>query len=307
MFGIFKRIKLKKIIAEALSDDKLTDEKYEMLVKDAIAAGLGKYYVEQARTQHFNEKIAPILKSKLNKDIAEALSDNKLTDEEYKTLVKDAIAAGLGKHYVNEIRGTHFHQKIAPILNRIESTHRYSPQDEKEINAISKDLQITTSVNEDSYPIFRALWKQENGIPLSLAPIDAGIVLTKKENCFFSSPCSWQQEKIVRERKGYVGGGLSFRVAKGVRMSVGGAVPVVNEYEAMVPIADGDLYITSKKIVFNGAKRSTSITMGRIIQIETYSDAIEIRKTTGKPDFFFLDEGMPEYATLVINDMLENT
>ena len=246
-------------------------------------------------------------RGKLKKDIAEALSDDKLTDEEYKTLVNDAIAVGLGKDYIDQARGVHFKQKIAPILSRIENARRYSPQDEEEINAISKDLQITTSINDASYPIFRALWNQENGIPLSLTPIDTGIVLTKKENCFFCSPCSWQQEKIVRERQGYVGGGLSFRVAKGVRMSVGGAVPVVNEYEAMVPIADGDLYITSKKIVFNGAKRSTSITMGRIIQIETYSDAIEIRKTTGKPDFFFLDAGVPEYAALVINNILENT
>jgi hypothetical protein len=104
-----------------------------------------------------------------------------------------------------------------------------------------------------------------------------------------------------RERTGYVGGAVSFRVAKGVRFSVGRAVPTYNEYEGLMEVSPGVLYVTSKRLVFRGSKKSASVPFGRLIDYTLYADGIELHKTSGKPDVYLMDSPDPEYIAALIN------
>lgn len=54
----------------------------------------------------------------------------------------------------------------------------------------------------------------------------------------------------------------------------------------MTPLDTGTLYLTNKRLLFNGLKRSASINLSKIIDFKLYSDAIAIEKETGKDQFF---------------------
>jgi hypothetical protein len=56
--------------------------------------------------------------------------------------------------------------------------------------------------------------------------------------------------------------------------------------EEITPLATGTLYVTSKRLLFNGDARNTSVNLSKIVDCHLFSDCLKIDKNTGKPDFF---------------------
>jgi hypothetical protein len=237
---------------------------------------------------------------KFRKELEQAVADGVLTDDEVRYLEQRSEQLGIEQKFVDEVRDSHVQQQVKPILERVKATRRYSPDDEAELNRLAKDLRFEPQFGPE-FIMYRALWELENTGSMSLRPIQTGIILTRGEKCYHSAGASWNQVKRVRERTGYIGGAVSFRVARGVRFSVGRAVPTYNEYEGLMEISPGVLYVTNEKLVFRGSKKSTSIPFGRLIDYSLYADGIELHKTSGKPDVFLMDPPDPEYTAALIN------
>lgn len=244
-------------------------------------------------------------KKEFKKEMIEALKDGVLTKEKSDNLARKAYELDVPKEYLDKLRREDFEKRIKPIVTDIEETRRLSPSNEAELKKIARNLQITSEMGEN-FQMFRDLWKYENEGTFLLRSINVPILLRSREECYFTVPTVWQQNKTITERRGYAGASIGFRVARGVHFSVGRAVPVSKQYEAIQPVSEGEIYITNKKIVFNGEKKSTSITMGRVIQVEIYSDAVEIRKTSGKPDYFMMDGAHAEYFAAIIHKIINN-
>ncbi|MCB9964494.1 MAG: hypothetical protein H6855_00220 [Rhodospirillales bacterium] len=242
-------------------------------------------------------------KHEFKKEMKAALADGVLTDDEARTLERKAEELGISDEYINKLRHEDFAKRIKPIISRIETTHRFSPDDEAELKTMAGDLKIASEFGGE-FQMFRDLWTYENEGRFDLEPIDVPILTGANEECYFEAPAIWRQIKTVSKHRGYVGGSVGFRVAKGVRFSVGRAVPVRDVYEEMQDISGGEIYVTNKKIVFNGSRKSTNVTMGRIVQLELYNDGIEIRKSTGKPDFFKMAGVHAEYLAAIVHNMM---
>jgi hypothetical protein len=60
------------------------------------------------------------------------------------------------------------------------------------------------------------------------------------------------------------------------------------------------LYVTNKRVILEGAARTTSISYRRLIGLQGYVDGIELRKSTGKNDFFQMDTISAEYGIALI-------
>lgn len=226
---------------------------------------------------------------KLNVLLKEKLSDGELSDDEYEELVELSDNLGVTKEQFEELRRKAFSEVIAPLLKAIKNDRRMSPEQEAQLNGMAMSHKITPRFDH-SMLVFRQLWQIENTGRLELHPIDVGgaIRLVKGEECYLSIPAVWKQLKKRRINTGYVGGSVGFRVAKGVTLRVGRAVPTYRETEALETISLGRLFITNKKILFIGEKKSTNITFGRLAGYEVARDAVQINKTSGKPDVFFM-------------------
>lgn len=244
-------------------------------------------------------------KRKFRKELEQAVADGVLTDDEVRYLDQRASHLGIAQEFVNKIHSSHARQQVQPILDRIKTTRRYSPDDEAELNRLARDLRFEAQFGPE-FNMYRGLWELENTGSITLRPISAGIILARGEECYHSAGASWNQVRQVRERTGYVGGAVSFRVAKGVRFSVGRAVPTYNKYEGLMEISSGVLYVTNKKLIFRGSKKSTSVPFGKLIDYALYSDGIELHKTSGKPDVFLMDPPDPEYTAALINAIAQS-
>ena len=73
--------------------------------------------------------------------------------------------------------------------------------------------------------------------------------------------------------------------------------------EQLRPLDAGILFITSKRLLFNGTKKSTSIPLRRVIHFTLYSDAIQIEKDSGR-DEFFKGDGDVELMGLILEAVL---
>ncbi|MDF2765674.1 MAG: hypothetical protein K0S81_2668 [Rhodospirillales bacterium] len=88
---------------------------------------------------------------------------------------------------------------------------------------------------------------------------------------------------------------------KGVSYRVGSVTPQYHSWDGLADIASGALYITNKKLVFNGDHRSSAVNYSRIIGYQLYTDGIEIKKTSGKNDVFEMEGAAAEYTVALVN------
>ncbi len=236
--------------------------------------------------------------------IQDALSDDKLTEDEYGGLLEKAKEFNIDKSIISDLREKHFLEKIKPIKQQILDEAAMSPEQEESIVALAKNLHVSHLFDSD-FILCRTLWKFQNDENFEPTPFDAShwdIILQSGEMAYTYTHAVWEQLKKKKISHGFAGGSLSFRVAKGVRLSVGRAVPISQEYEEMTEIAGGILVVTNKRILLNGDRRNTNITKGRLVSYEVFEDGIEIRKSTGQPDFF----RMGKIDTLFVAAMIQS-
>ncbi len=213
----------------------------------------------------------PFSKKQLyKKEMIMALEDGVLTEQEASDLEKTAEALGIKDSYVEKLRHKDFEGRIKPVIKRIETARRFSPDDERELSAIAEKLQINEEFG-DELKVFRDLWEYENSGTFALRVIDAPILLKGDEECYFQAPAVWAQLKRGEQ----------------------------------TPMSEGSLYVTNKKIVFDGSQQSANITMGRVVQTVLYRNGIEVRKSSGKPDFFEMAEAHAEYVAALIRVIVD--
>ncbi len=129
-----------------------------------------------------------------------------------------------------------------------------------------------------------------------LEPIPCSIRLKRSEICYSEihgvKLRKWRKKKI-----GYAGAGISFKLTKRIRIYTGGG-KVVETMDVLVVDDVGSIYITNKRFIFTGEKRTISLKWDKILDINIYKDSnlIEIIRDSG-PVLVF------EFAT--IRDLFE--
>lgn len=241
---------------------------------------------------------------KFGKAVKKALADKVITDAEMGEIERLQAELGLSEEKATGV----LRKQVLPlaqkltgrVLDRVKQSRRFSPDDEEEIREICRRLKVTPEIDRASLQIYRKLWEVETTGRLEPEPIAADIRLGRGEVCYHCCSAVWMQMKTVREHHGYAGGSIGFRVAKGVTLRFGRAVPITSTRDQLTEIAGGDLYVTNKKLAFIGQPRSTNVTYGRLARWDLWQDAIEVIKNSGKPDVFRLSEADIEYVDALL-------
>ena len=150
------------------------------------------------------------------------------------------------------------------------------------------------------FSIVRSLWEWEHGNPINPEPMAAPILLDRDEACYFAAGAQWKQVKTFKDRIGSSGFSASIRIMEGVSYNVNTSKPEYHTREGLADISDGTLFVTNKRVIFEGASRMTSIPYRRLVSLQAYLDGIELKKTTGKNDFFMTDAMCAEYSMVLI-------
>lgn len=94
----------------------------------------------------------------------------------------------------------------------------------------------------------------------------------------------------VKKRRVYVGGsqGVSFRIAKGVSYRVGAIRGHAETVEEDVVEAEGDLIVTTKRLIFSSLERSFAVALGKIVNVNLYLDGVMVHSDSRQKPYFFL-------------------
>ena len=69
----------------------------------------------------------------------------------------------------------------------------------------------------------------------------------------------------------------------------------------------GTLYITSKRLLFDGSRKSTALPLRRILNFTVYQDGVQIEKDSGKDQFFMLNSFDGELLGAVLEAAIDRS
>lgn len=113
---------------------------------------------------------------------------------------------------------------------------------------------------------------QENkGLP----SINTSIFLDSGETAYLEEPTTLLETRAIRKYSSS-GGGVGFRIAKGVYVGRGGRTGTSESHQEWRAIDKGKVIITNKRIIFDGEQENRSIKIADVLSASISVDAVEL-------------------------------
>lgn len=132
-----------------------------------------------------------------------------------------------------------------------------------------------------------------------LPQVGVGVNLGPGEVCHWTGRASWYEFRKITKRIDYHGVTVSVPIAKGIRYRMGSIAPSAAREDRLVPIDDGVIYVTSKRLFFDGNKQNTSIPWRNLPGIQLFQGGLILDKSSGK-DAHLMIERDAEGAALLM-------
>jgi hypothetical protein len=212
-----------------------------------------------------------------------ALSDGTLTPDEIDELEGLRMAKDLTQAEVRMVARAIYRGALRDVL----ADARLIPEEDNALRALQAQLGLTDEeLDRDHLQLsrLRLLAQIEAG---TVPEIEAPIALVPHERCH------WVVQATFAERIGVARGTDSLH---GVRLTVTGSEPFrvdgkrveLRPNEAILPVDLGILVVTSRRTVFQGAKRTVSIPHARLDTVVLFSDGLTVEEIGGNSRGYLL-------------------
>jgi hypothetical protein len=235
-------------------------------------------------------------RKRLKQELERLTADGEYSEADHKTLIYKACNLGLHEDEIDNLRMAAFRKEVEAVQAQIYQTAQMSDEDVEHLRQISQKYNITIA-EEPLFKVCRDIYIMEEKNEFPLVPLRCpDVMVDGGEYIYFGIETEWSQ---LRSRsKGYSGISMSIPTGiKGVRFRLGQLTPIRSE--ELAALARGTLYVTSKRLIFNGDRRNTTVTYRRILGTSVFSDAIEIEKITGRSDYFSMNAIYARYISAI--------
>lgn len=229
-------------------------------------------------------------KKEFREAFLKAASDGKITQAEIVELDKKKAELGLTEEDVKEMKS----EIYTTAFSAAKSDKQITKEEEIELQNIQTYLGLgDTEIQHDKKELARL--RLLNEIQLGNMPTItvANLVTQKGEKIYWVEPVIMAEEKVIRRR--YEGGsqGMSFRIMKGVSYRVGGHRGHITSETGVVAVSDGEMVITSKRIVFRGDKKSFATKLDNLLDTQLFTNGFQFSENNkSKPRLLkFKQEG----------------
>lgn len=287
-----RELLFEKYFSFCLSDKRISDEEKKVLSFLCSILGFGQDY--------FMDKIIEKGKIIYRNMVKDVVSDDIKTPKEVEELELIKKEFNLSETDVDNIYGDECFKRLKPYLDKIASSRRASPDEEKIINEISKGLNLSLKFSDDAFKKYRLYWDIENS---ELSPVSSPINLQKNELFYYSTSIKWYEERTHTSYVSYSGLTSKFRIMKGVYWRMGAIAPARHAQIYMKNIDSGNVYLTNKRIIFTGQHMNKTLPLSKILFITPFADGVEIGKDTGRKPFFSCSD--PELLGIYILRLLK--
>jgi hypothetical protein len=188
---------------------------------------------------------------------------------------------------------------LQAFLGSIISDQRVTPEEDRELKERAESLGFNLVLDDASRSIvdrYRRYWQIENG---EIPEIRAGINLQRGERCYFTGSATWHEYRRVTRRIRYSGPTFRVRIAKGLYWRAGDlGVQRVSD-DVLTIIDSGQLYLTSKRIIFVGGRKNATLALGRVLDFHPYKNGVDVEKDSGKSPFLGFSEGVDVFSMIL--------
>lgn len=202
----------------------------------------------------------------------------------------------------SEVKRLHLQAYRSCIEDALEDDY-ITVDEEKRINEIANVLDVGEGVLDGELSdlkvrIFVAR-ANDGRLPTLESP---HIMLKKDEVAHLETEAALTKEVVDREMRGGYGG-VSFRVAKGVRFHTGGVRGKSVVTGTHLEVADtGILTVTSKRAVYTGQRQSIEMPYTKLLGLQVFNDGIQLHLSNRKkPPLFRLGAGLGSAVAAAIN------
>jgi len=278
-----------------LADDALSDAEHAYLLALRKLMDLAEDDIIQVERS--------LIHPRFDKAIAEVLADRTVTAAEREALAKLGSALRISPAHQQDAFKQAATQLLQEVLNEAVTDRRLSSSEEDQLKALAANLGVEVRYNDATQrqlSRFSLLWRIEHG---ELPTVPVPLALQKGELCHFVTPARWSEYRKTTQTVGYRSLGVSFRIARGVYYRIGASRPQRVTTEGLTEIDSGTLYITSKRLFFDGGTRNTSLRLQSLVSFQVYSDGLAIEKSTGRTPYLLFD-GDVELAATILGRLL---
>jgi hypothetical protein len=116
----------------------------------------------------------------------------------------------------------------------------------------------------------------------SLPVVDVDVGLQKGEVAHAAVPCDWYEWRASTRAVAYHGPTASMQIVKGLRYRAGVIAPTAIRERELVRLDTGTLYVTNKRLVFDGESENKAIPWRSVLKVIPFSGGFEPEKQNGK-------------------------
>lgn len=269
------------VFEDFLSDAELSDPAVSGLMHLRRVLGLGDSAAQALE--------GPLLAAKYRAAVQASLADGVLSTDERTRLATLARSLRLPEELRHNIWNAEASALYTKALEDVIGDSRLSPEEDSHLAALAEQLDVKIKYDDTTRQALerhRTLWRLDQG-ELPVVPVP--VLLQRAETCHAAIPAARLELRTRTRRIRYGGPTARVRIMKGVYWRMGDlAVSRVTD-DVWVPLGTGTLYITSKRLIFDGDARTTSIALNRILDFTVYKDGILIDKDSGKSQLFKAD------------------
>lgn len=281
-----------------LADDQITDGEQTYLV--------GLRHALALRNEELEEVEEELVEPRFAHAVGEAVADGKLTGQKRARLDSLSKALRLSPEVASRILDDARQKKLQGALEEAIADERLSPTETADLHALAAALGATISVDartQRTLDRYSLMWRIENGqLPVESVPIH----LQRGEQCHASASATWYEMRTRTERVNYGGPVVSIPICKGVRYRVGSVHVEPIRHDVLTAVDTGTLYVTNKRVIFDGSRRNTSIRFSSLLSYTPYVDGVKLEKSSGKPMTMVLGDTDVEIFNMILGEVLSS-
>lgn len=212
-------------------------------------------------------------------NVMQSVQDGELTDAEMDELTGQYKEFGITESELKKIR-------IAAYVAASKTVKQDGVVSNEEYEKLKKIQQFLKIPDEDIQGTKQELTRlclineiQQGNLPAITA---SPVILQKSEKTHWVEPGNLLEERVISRR--YEGGshGVSIRIMKGVSYRVGAHRGHIVSETGIVPVSSGDFVITNKRAIFSGDRKSFSLRIDKLLDLEMFSNGTRLTDDKGK-------------------------
>lgn len=243
-----------------------------------------------------------VLHPRFQRALLDVFRDGTVTEAEDHAIIALRKALRIDERAAREMWDRDARAVLDGRLQQAVSDERLDTKELNELDALAKNFRIAidpNSATQEQLARFRWFWLMENG---KFPEVAVPIAVQKNEVCHFSCSAMLHEVRTETVRTNYHGPSARVRIMKGVYYRIGSVKAQRITRDVLRQIDTGALYVTSKRIIFDGTKKNSVIRLTNVLGITPYSDAVEVEKASGRNPIFAVDD--PEWLSVLLSSLL---